>query len=602
MVPNGNNGNLGASSDANASITPNPQHLLQLSPLANYTLPGVISYLTSEFTSLERFKIITNLEKSEMKYRILQLTSELNSLKYVNDKQALRIKELEKQLLKGSNEPLSKSPDVEIPPVDLEILRKSRAQLNKSIREVVKVLKPPTAINQKFTTHPELSKTTDFDELLEENDKFSFEFDSPQEDRNTESMFARYITSEDFESPDKKKNSFEEDAKHLAESVQKELEEDNADSESEKKETDGGETDTETVIVDEAEGAGVKLNENEVLNSRPDALSLGTESRILSSNCIVYPPFQNSLVLLDGKSLSVLQSSEPVFKGTLEDSADILCIYYLEKKRFLVISTSGVSLLTYTDENNVNTKSKPLVKEEKTIKAYDLVEPPTSQVSNKVFNLAYATEDKNDSKSVVTVMEVRSSSKVASRVLALFNSSFLGSKSSIRDVKWVPQKGTSMQDAIEGKSLLVNEPPSQILILHNRLQKLDYIKKKVTDLQDGTRIDSILVGYPTLVLVKKDEVDVYNIDEEKLVSQITRKPEADYALIPHDPPIIVESLKELVFFDSDFNKLLTRPARQKKPKITLGDSHIVVTQDDNGTDIVPVGPSRLGLGPLSEAV
>ncbi|KAM9915643.1 hypothetical protein OXX80_013921, partial [Metschnikowia pulcherrima] len=54
--------------------------------------------LTSEFTNLERFKIVTNLEKSEMRYRIQQLTSELNSVRYVNEKQALRIKLLEEKL------------------------------------------------------------------------------------------------------------------------------------------------------------------------------------------------------------------------------------------------------------------------------------------------------------------------------------------------------------------------------------------------------------------------------------------------------------------------------------------------------------------------
>ncbi|OVF10310.1 hypothetical protein A9F13_02g01078 [Clavispora lusitaniae] len=78
--------------DSAEGASPQPQ-----AQLANYTLPGVISYLTSEFTNLERFKIVTNLEKSEMRSRIDQLTAEINALRFLNEKQALRIRELEQE-------------------------------------------------------------------------------------------------------------------------------------------------------------------------------------------------------------------------------------------------------------------------------------------------------------------------------------------------------------------------------------------------------------------------------------------------------------------------------------------------------------------------
>ena len=42
-----------------------------------YTLPGVINYLTSEFTKLEQFKIVNNLERSEMKFKIKELEGKL---------------------------------------------------------------------------------------------------------------------------------------------------------------------------------------------------------------------------------------------------------------------------------------------------------------------------------------------------------------------------------------------------------------------------------------------------------------------------------------------------------------------------------------------
>lgn len=78
--------------DSAEGALPQPQ-----AQLANYTLPGVISYLTSEFTNLERFKIVTNLEKLEMRSRIDQLTAEINALRFLNEKQALRIRELEQE-------------------------------------------------------------------------------------------------------------------------------------------------------------------------------------------------------------------------------------------------------------------------------------------------------------------------------------------------------------------------------------------------------------------------------------------------------------------------------------------------------------------------
>ena len=63
-----NNGN---GNNNNGNITKLNQSSSGSEPI--YTLPGVINYLTSEFTNLERFKIMTNLEKNEMKYKIIQL-------------------------------------------------------------------------------------------------------------------------------------------------------------------------------------------------------------------------------------------------------------------------------------------------------------------------------------------------------------------------------------------------------------------------------------------------------------------------------------------------------------------------------------------------
>lgn len=149
------------------------------SPLANYTLPGVISYLTSEFTHLERFKIMTNLEKSEMKYRITHLQGEINSLKLINEQQKLKIQQLENEnqhLREEHRLPDNKKEIVlpEIPDIDLQLIKDSRYQLTKSMKEVIHLLRSPTNTNLDYLELPNVQDTSiSFDELLH-NDEMMF--------------------------------------------------------------------------------------------------------------------------------------------------------------------------------------------------------------------------------------------------------------------------------------------------------------------------------------------------------------------------------------------------------------------------------------------
>lgn len=138
-------------------------------PVLEYTLPGVLSYLTLEFTNLERFKIAASLEKSELQFRIAQLTSEVNLLRFLNDKQRLRIAELEG----GPKE------DVDIPHVDLTVLRTAREQLDTAMRDIVRLLKPPQLS----------SGMQSFEELLDEQE---FVFKSKDE-----GLFEKYTIGKD---------------------------------------------------------------------------------------------------------------------------------------------------------------------------------------------------------------------------------------------------------------------------------------------------------------------------------------------------------------------------------------------------------------------
>lgn len=162
-----------------------------INPLANYTLPGVINYLTNEFTNLERFKIMNNLEKSEMKYKITQLQGELNSLKYSNEEQKLTISrlkkenaELRKQLGQEVKE-VKKEEDklLEIPQVDLQVIKDSRFQLTKSMREVIHLLRSPVNANLEYLEIPDGNDTNhSFDELFsKEKSEFNFHNKEPED-------------------------------------------------------------------------------------------------------------------------------------------------------------------------------------------------------------------------------------------------------------------------------------------------------------------------------------------------------------------------------------------------------------------------------------
>ncbi|WLF78722.1 hypothetical protein PVL30_002464 [Lodderomyces elongisporus] len=150
-----------------------------------YTLPGVINYLTSEFTNLERFKIMTNLEKSEMKYKIVHLQGEIKSLKFINEKQKTRIEslEMENQLLRARiNGEVTKSAKVTgstidthldtefdgLSEVDIQQIKESKQRLKDSTREIISLLKTPTS-NLELLNLPKDDRN-DFDVLVKGKD------------------------------------------------------------------------------------------------------------------------------------------------------------------------------------------------------------------------------------------------------------------------------------------------------------------------------------------------------------------------------------------------------------------------------------------------
>ncbi|VEU21850.1 DEKNAAC102847 [Brettanomyces naardenensis] len=67
----------------------------------DYTLPGIMQYLQSQFTLAEKNRMQNDLEKSSLKLKIVELESERNSLKLQNEKLNLRVQQLEDQIVRN---------------------------------------------------------------------------------------------------------------------------------------------------------------------------------------------------------------------------------------------------------------------------------------------------------------------------------------------------------------------------------------------------------------------------------------------------------------------------------------------------------------------
>lgn len=159
----------------------------------NYTLPGVINYLTSEFTNLERFKIMTNLEKTEMKHSIIQLQSEINTLKIENLKQKNTIERLEKEnryLRNGSScsDTVSEPDEIslsEVPKdmcdIDLSVIRDSKQRLAQSMKEILDLLKTPSSSLSTMAT--EVEDFNKYDALVASDQSDVFYFNNAMNER-----------------------------------------------------------------------------------------------------------------------------------------------------------------------------------------------------------------------------------------------------------------------------------------------------------------------------------------------------------------------------------------------------------------------------------
>ncbi|KAG7800317.1 hypothetical protein KL944_003890 [Ogataea haglerorum] len=119
----------------------------QASGVSQYTLPGVMQYLQSQFTTVERNRMMSDLERSALKLRIVELESERNTLKLQNEKLKARVDEMEKGRTR-TKEPSRDESSVDhlLAPDNVDVTRlvKARQFLRTATNEILYMLKSPT--------------------------------------------------------------------------------------------------------------------------------------------------------------------------------------------------------------------------------------------------------------------------------------------------------------------------------------------------------------------------------------------------------------------------------------------------------------------------
>lgn len=468
--------------------------------MANYTLPGVISYITSEFTNLERFKIVANLEKSEMKYKIQNLTAEVNSLRYTNEAQSVRIRELEKKLealLTTANSDASSPTDAEkstdsslvnpIPVVNLDVLKQSRAQLNRSIQDVKRLLQAPSGFERDLLNLPGLEDYDNSYRELGDDDEFNFDHGALVRPDKEISVLSKYENTEDqFQPvsvdqwiPGKREINASageaEPSAHQTESTGHELE---LDLES-----------VATQIIDESPTFGDRQVIDDLENS---------DTRI-------YPWLGQNFVTACEKSFTVRQLTELLHRGVLKERlSEILGLWYVSGL-LLVASKSGAYMrqVGAKSEADVAVISEPIILAD------------VYRVSDSEYLFAAATT------STVEIKRIRNGTTVAP------GRKFATNKP-VKWLKWIGSRSDTELFFFQG-----NEVRSTTVTL----LKSDIITTDVSKVLDGSG--------DWLLLVKSDEVVLFEISRKSILASRKYLPAANYSLLPWDDAYVVENTLKL---------------------------------------------------------
>jgi hypothetical protein len=182
------NGGLGA--DAPNGSTGNNVGPGINSGTANYTLPGIMQYLQSQFTQVERNRLQSELERSSLKLKIIELENDRNVLIRKNEKLKSIINELKIEIdqLKNNNNNnnnnqqkfLKNNLDIDldseviegIHSIDVSKLVHARKFLKSATNEILYLLKTPTVEFSNLSTVGGITGIHSLSNRDDENDLF----------------------------------------------------------------------------------------------------------------------------------------------------------------------------------------------------------------------------------------------------------------------------------------------------------------------------------------------------------------------------------------------------------------------------------------------
>lgn len=125
-----------------------------------YSLPGVMHYLQTEFTKNERDRITWELERSEMKSYIMKLESENKDLRH-------KLAELQVTTNSISDIDETKTTNAHLQKqIDSKRLTRSKAAVEESVKEIIHLLNPPTVASQFESLNERTTPVHDMENLV----------------------------------------------------------------------------------------------------------------------------------------------------------------------------------------------------------------------------------------------------------------------------------------------------------------------------------------------------------------------------------------------------------------------------------------------------
>lgn len=500
---------------------------IQLPMHPTYTLPGIMHYLQTEFTKNERDRISWELERSEMKARIVQLEGENKDLRY--------------KLMKFDSNP---EPEIlrTLDKEDASPLIKSKAAVQENVKEIIYLFKSPNLGSQMGTLHEKKDPVHELEKLgFNQGRDSELQVSGSNEgvelpgiDLNQGDVLREVPQREDLGDVDIDQSS---DAGTVVVGSETEQRETGENSELPKRHRSSSLFTSEKVQPLDAKEEEKPQEERVSLLQGSSDRSAIVRLKVHGRKVLAYSKSGELSQVLANKSLDWEDNESHKYEGL---SSELLDIFWLDNERFLVLDNEGIKLHKTTVED------KPIA----TLKIFG---------ENLQYDQVNAWDFKNSwlllaLEGNIYLKEISISTD--NTKISIGKSYYFNTDKNVLDAKF----------GMTEKSLIVlNKDPDELDIYSfqgKQLQKID-IKKY---LADGAELDSDAKLYlnkrsSKLLILIQELLLIYSFDQKKVIlkQSLRSKPTGiifnsskDYLALAYDDGYIeVRNIK-------DFNSVIKR--------------------------------------------